>query len=72
MRRLIAVLAVLGSFSVPLLGCSVCVVVDDPDCDRTETGHKCRQVCADNGEQEDDFGETDDEQESTGSEDVDG
>ena len=73
MRQLLAALTVIGSLSLPLIGCGPpCKVTRDPDCDYTKTFNNCRDLCVtENGEQIDDF-EADDEQESNSSEGVDG
>jgi hypothetical protein len=72
MSRLLAALTVVGSLS--LLGCSSpCRIVEDPDCDKTETDHNCLFLCApENGEQIDDSDEMENEQEFDSSDGVDG
>lgn len=71
MRNLLA-LAVVGSLSLSLIGCSTpCRLTPDPDCDRTKADHVCAEICAPENVQEDDFSEVEDQQASHSSERVD-
>ena len=69
MRQLLATLTVVGSFTLPLLGCGTeksCRLVPDPDCDWHVSDSHCMYLCEKN--QANDSDENADEQDFYSSE----